>query len=386
MVTLTQKIMIPVGLLVVAGLTVALLIWTQPDSQAGLQPLPPVRVSVIEVQRMNIRPVTRITGKLQPARKAVLRFEVAGNITRRFVEPGQQVIKGDILLQIDDGDFTDAVTETQALLIQEQDAVRRDRELLKLTSSAREIQERDVERLKQLGRNSLASKSNYDESLRLLIQQQEEETRLQHNVESAEARLQIRRAALNKAQRNLERSRLTAPFAATVNAVHVDEGDYISAGQVSLELVQLDMLDLYIEVTGDVAKPLALGQEIKVNVKGQKYIGEVYSIVTDPDPLTHTHAIRIRLPSTDLYPGQLATAELPGKELINATVIPVSAILQEEGQAYVFAVNSMHLVRHPIELIARQQDLQVINGIAAGIPVVAKDVTLLADGQEVQVH
>lgn len=386
MVTFVEKIIKPLGLIILTGFTISLLIWTRPDSKAELQPLAIARVSTVNVQEMDIRPITRITGKLQPARKGTLRFEVSGVVTQRNVEPGQQVAKGDTLLQLDDGDFTDAVAEAQALLIQEQDAVRRDRELLELTSAARVIQEREVERLKKLGKESLASKSTYDESLRVLIQQQEEETRLQHNVDSAEARLQIRNAALSKAQRNLQRSRLVAPYNSTINAVFVNDGDYISVGQVALELVQMDPLDLYIEVTGEIANQLQLGQEINIHVKEQQYTGKVYAIVADPDPVTHTHAIRIRLSVVNLYPGQLASAELPGRELPNASVIPVSAILQEEGQSYVFAVNNNHLVRYPVELIARQQDLQVITGVPAGIPVVVKDVAVLADGQEVQIQ
>lgn len=386
MVTSVEKIIKPLGLLILTGFTISLLIWTRPDSQAELQPLALARVSTVDVREENIRPSTRITGKLQPARKATLRFEVSGRIIQRNVEPGQQVAKGDVLLLVDDGDFVDAVAEAQALLKQEQDAVRRDRELLELTSAARVIQEREVERLKKLGKESLASKSNYDDSLRLLIQQQEEETRLQHNVDSVEARLQIRRAALNKAQRNLQRSRLVVPYNSTVNAVYVDVGDYISAGQVALELVQLDTLDLYIETTGEVANQLELGQEINIDVKGRQYTGKVYAIGADPDPVTHTHAVRIRLSGANLYPGQLAVAELPGRELQNATVIPVSAILQEEGQTYVFTVKHNHLVRYPVELIARQQDLQVITGVPAGTPVVVKDVAVLADGQEVLVQ
>jgi RND family efflux transporter MFP subunit len=387
MVTLIEKFMKPAGLLILAGIIITLLIWTRPDTQAELQPLALAKVLTVDVRQMNIHPVTRITGKLQPARKATLRFEVSGNVTHRNIEPGQQVAKGDVLLQVDDRDFLDAVAEAQALLVQEQDAVRRDGELLALTSAAREIQEREVERLNKLGKESLASQSNYDESVRLLIQQQEEETHLQYSVGSAESRLQIRRSALNKAQRNLQRSRLIAPYASTVNAVYVEEGDYISVGQVALELVQLDTLDLYIEVTGEVANQLELGQEVNITARGQQYSGKIYAIAVDPDPVTHTHALRIRLSATDLYPGQLATTELPGKKLTNVAVIPVSAILQEEGQAYVFAVNKNNrLVRYPVELIARQQDLQVINGVSAGIPVVVKDVAVLADGQEVQVH
>ena len=386
MVTLSQKILTPLGLIAFAIMVITLLVLSRPDTQAELQPLSPARVYTADVRQMDIQPVTRITGKLQPARKSSLSMEVSGNIVARLVEPGQHVKEGEVLLQVDDGDFTDAVEEARALYRQEQGAIERDRALLKLIMEEKDILEREVERMKKLGKESLASKSSLDESLRLLLLQQEEQTRLQHSVNTAESRIQTRRAALSKAERNLQRTRLTAPFEGKVNSVTVDVGDHISSGQMALELVQLDMLDLYVEITGDVANQLQLDQQINVVVDGQQYSGKVYALTTDPDPITHTHAMRIRLPGERLYPGQLAVAELPGKYLNNVEVVPVSSILQDEGRTFVFVVNNNVLTRKEITLLTRQNDLQVISGVPAGTRIVTKDVAVFADGQEVNVE
>ncbi len=373
------------GLVVITGIIVALLIWTRPETQAELQPLMPAKVHAESVRLMDIRPVTRLTGKLQPVRKAALRFEVSGNVTARHVEPGQKVAAGEVLMEIDDGDFVDAVAEARALLELERDAIRRDRHLLELTIREREIQQREVERLERLGQESLASKSKYDEALRLLLQQQEEEARLQHSVDTADSRLRTRQAMLNRAERNLQRSRLAAPFAGTVNAVSVEVGDYIPAGQTALELVQLEELDVYLEATGQVAHQLSLGQAVDVLVNEDHYQGQVIAISADPNPETHTHAVRIRLAAGDLFPGQLAQAVLPGKSLEGAKVVPVSAILQEEGQAYVFEIEGNHTVRKPVRLLMRHEDWQVISGVDPGALIVARDVAALADGQEVHI-
>jgi RND family efflux transporter MFP subunit len=384
---LAQKLMKPLGLIILAGITVSLLIWTRPDTQAELQPLPPARVFTDVVQQMSVQPVTRITGKLQPARKASLRLEVTGNVIARFVEPGQKVAAGEPLLQLEDGDFRDAVNEARALLSQEQNAIDRDRRLLELVTKEREIQDREVNRMETLGRDSLASKSKYDEALRLLLQHQEEETRLKHSVDTAEARLNIRRAAMNLAERNLDRSRLVAPFAGTINSVMFDVGDHVSAGQVAMELVQLDELDLYLEITGQLAHQLQLGQEVKLVINDAELKGNIHAITPDPNPVTHTHALRIRLPAGnqmfDLYPGQLVMAELPGRPLNDVEVVPVSSILREEGRAYVFTVEGNRISKHQVELVARQNDMQIIDGISPGTRIVARDVTLLADGQVV---
>lgn len=386
MVTLNQKILPPLGLIAITIIVVTLLVWTRPDTQAELQPLPPARVKTTEVRTMDIQPVTHITGKLQPARKASLRIEVSGNIINRFVEPGQNVSTGDILLQVEDGDFIDAVEEARAQYSQEKNAIKRDQELLKLTGDAKEILEREVQRLKKLGIESLASKSSLDESLRQLILQQEEQTRLQHSVDTAASRLQSRHAALSMAERNLQRTRLTAPFDGIINQVMVDVGDHISTGQIGVELVQMDVLDLYIEVTGDVAIQLQLDQEVKVIVEDRQITGKIYALTTNPDPDTNTHALRIRLPGQNLYPGQLAEVELPGKFLKDVDVVPVSSILRDEGEAFIFIVNNNKLKREKVVLLARQNDLQVISGVSEGSRIVSKDVAVLADGQEVFVE
>lgn len=376
----------PVLLIVLTVVVTALLLLTRPDSKAELQPLPPTRVLTGEVRQMDIRPVARMKGKLQPARKITLHMEVSGNVTERAVEPGQQVEAGEFLLAVANGDFEDAVVQARALLRQEQDAVERDMALLALMKEKYAIQQREVQRMEKLGQESLASKSNYDSTLRALLQLQEEQTRLQFSVNTAQSRLATRRSELNLAERNLERSRLNAPFAATVNAVAVDIGDYIAAGQVALELVQIDTLDLYLEITGELARVLELGQEIPVVVSGTTYVGRIHALAPDPAPLTHTHALRIRVTGTSLFPGQLAEAALPGEILRDVTVVPVSAVLREEGEAYVFSVTGEILQRLPVNPLARQDDMQVIDGVPAGTKIVIKDVGMLADGQKVHVQ
>jgi RND family efflux transporter MFP subunit len=335
---------------------------------------------------MNIQPMTLITGKLQPARKASLRFEVSGSVLRRTAEPGQRVAAGESLLQIEDGDFIDLADEASAFLAEEKNAITRDKRLLELLAKERELLKRELQRLERLGQESLASKSNYDQALQRLLKSQADETRLKHSVDTANTRVKTRRAILNRAYRDLERTKLLAPFDGTVNSVFVEIGDYVTAGQKAIDLVQLDKLDLYLEVTGGVMNQLTLGQAVNVFVDDKKVVGEIIAIAADPDPTTHTHALRIRMTSDGLYPGKLGIAELPGGLLSNAHVVPLTSILREEGQTFIFKVENDRAVRHPIALIKRHNEWQVITGINPGTQIIARDVTTLADGQEITIE
>ncbi len=153
-----------------------------------------------------------------------------------------------------------------------------------------------------------------------------------------------------------------------------------------MELIQVDSLDLNIEVTGRVATKLHLGQFIKVETSEDERQGEIIALTVDPDPLTNTHTLKIRIPSEGLFPGELAVALLPGEHYENVNVVPLSAILYEEGQTYVFQVQDEALKRIPIKLVERYRDLQIIKGVEAGTQIVSRDVSSLADGQTVNIH
>ena len=350
-------------------LIVAALFWTKPNTRAELQSLPPPTVNIDFVGQIDIQPITEVTGKLQPARKARLHFQVSGQIDRRFVEAGQYVEENDEMLSIESGDFVDAVEESAAILKTERAAIERDSRLLELMQLERELQEQEVARIKKLGRDSLASKSNYDQAL--------------HSVDSARSRLMIEQAHLNKAERNLKRAQLTAPFSGTVNDVYVEVGDYVSPGQAALEIVQIDKLDLNLEITGSSAAQLQLGQNIKIVTNNDEREGQIIALAVAPDPETNTHTLKIRLPSDGLFAGQLAVAQLPGRFYKAANVIPISAILYEDGQSYVFEVINDRAVKRTVKLIERYKNVQIIAGIESGQTIVSKDVSSLADGQAV---
>lgn len=368
---------------IISALIVAALFWSKPDTFAELQPLPAPTVNVDIVKQIDIQPITDVTGKLQPARKASLHFQVSGQIEQRIVEPGQYVEANALMLSIESGDFVDAVEESRATLKTERAAIERDSKLLVLMQQEIKLQQQEVARLKRLGQDSLASKSNYDQALQSLYRQQAEEARFKHSVDSARSRLMIEQARLNKANRNLQRAQLLSPFNGTINSIYVDVGDYVSPGQAALEIVQIDKLDLNLEITGFSASQLKLGQIIKITLNQDSREGEIIALVVDPDIETNTHALKIRLPANGLYPGQLAVAHLPGSFYQDARVIPISAILYEDGQSFVFEVVDDHVVKREISLVERYNDVQIIAGIEPGRKIISRDVSSLADGQAV---
>ena len=378
-----MRILLIVG---ISLIMVAALLWTKPGTYAELQSVSPSMVKIDLVRQIDIQPIAKVTGKLEPARKASLHFQVSGQINERFVEAGQKVTAKTQMLSVNSGDFVDAVEESKALLEIKRSTIKRDLRLLELIKQERELQEEEVKRLKQLDQNSLTSKSNYDQALQSLYRQQAEETRLNHSVKLSRSELKVEQARLNKARRNLERTKLVSPFDGVINSVHVEVGDYVSPGQTALEIIQLDELDLNLEISGTTASKLQLGQKIGIQTEKDNREGEVIALALDPNSATNPHTLKVRLASNGLFSGQLAIANLPGQLYENAYVIPISSILYEDNQSYIFEVVGNHVIKKEIRLVERYNNLQIIEGLESGVKIVSKDVSSLTDGQVIIIN
>jgi RND family efflux transporter MFP subunit len=371
-------------LLALAG-AVLLLLLTVPDKDPELQQVavPVVRVAAVGLHDLISTEI--VSGRLEPARRAEMHFELSGQVVSRPVEPGQAVAQDELLLSLASGDYEDALAEAEARLAQESRDIQRDRELLALSKRNHALQNNDLERLEKLGAASLVSQSHLDEARIKLLQLESEVAQLESRVGSAGTRLALKQAEHNRAARNLARTRLLAPFAGSVNAVKVQAGDYVTPSQVAAELIDTSSLDLYVEVRGAVAQSLQQGQVVAVVIDELTLQGEVIALHIDPDPVTFTHALRVRVAGAGIRPGQVAQVRLPLRELHRVTAVPTTAVLYDEGRTFIFRLDGDSLALVEVSLGERVGELQVIRqGIAASDRVVTHDVSALSHGQQVR--
>jgi RND family efflux transporter MFP subunit len=371
-------------LLALAGV-VLLLLLTAPDKTPELQQVMVPAVRVAPVGLHDLVPTEIVSGRLEPARRAEMHFELSGQVHSRPVEPGQAVQQDELLLSLESGDFEDVLDEAEARLVQESRDIQRDRELLTLSRRNHDLQKSDVKRLEKLGADSLVSQSRLDEARIKLLQLESEVAQLKSRVDSAEARLVLKQAARKRAARNLARTQLLAPFAGSVNAVNVQVGDYVTPNQGVAELIDVSSLDLYVEVRGAVAQSLQQGQAVDVVVAAMTLPGKVIAVQIDPDPVTFTHALRVRVAGTGVRPGQVAQAHLPLQSLNGVTAVPNTAVLFDEGRTYIFRLDGDRLVLVEVSLGERVGELQAVRqGIDASDHIVTHDVSALSHGQQVR--
>jgi len=366
-------------------LIIALLILTRPDPELQQIDLPPLQVAVVTVELADMQPSQLVAGVLRPAQLARLQFQVAGRLQQQLVEPGQQVEQGAELLRLDGDDYQDLMTESKAQLQQEQAAVERDKQLLQLAEDNRSLQADEVARQERLGTDSLGSRSALDAARQRLIQLQSDEERLRFSVNSSAARLEAMQAAARRAERNWQRTTLKAPFAGTVNRIIPQLGDDVAAKDVVLELLDLGQLEFYAELDRTTVTQLQRGQLIDVHVDGQTFAAQIFALQQHPDPDTYTYALRARLDNPGLLSGAAAEASLLLPKLQQVRLVPVSAVVHDDGQTYVFVVKDGLLQRRLVELGPRQGDMLVLlAGVEPGEQLVSSGGASLSDGLAVQ--
>lgn len=367
-----------------AGFLVGALFWTQKGPEAKLEELPPLKVVLLEVLRQDLLPTESLTGRLQPAKTAQLKFEVQGRVKERLVEPGVFVEQGYKLLKLDAQDLKDQFTQSQSQYDIEHAGIQRDQRMLTLAKQNVELQKAEVQRYEQLNSDSLISASQLDAARQQMLTLDSQVSDLQYKVTTSKARVALKESERDLAQRNFQRANLTAPFSGYVNEINVEVGDYVTATQVIATIVDTSSLDLQLDVRGEVAAALKLKQEIDVVVDSKIIPGKLIALQPDPNISTNTHAIRIRLPGDKVQSGMLANADVPLSQQVDVITVPVSAVSTNGGESFVYSYKDGALNKLPVIVSNRVGSKYIIaSGVEAGVQIVARDVAGLKDGQRV---
>ena len=175
-------------------------------------------VETVTAERGTYSPRLVVLGTVEPAREVVLSPRVSGQVLElspKFV-PGGMVRAGDLLLRVDPADFQNALAESESELQQAQASL--------------EIEQ---------GRQTLAKKElallegTIDQTNRALVLRQPQ-------IESVRAQVAAAEASVQRAQLDLARTNITAPFDAQILSRSVNVGSQVAPGDELAQLVGVD--------------------------------------------------------------------------------------------------------------------------------------------------
>lgn len=196
-------------------------------------------------------------GVLNWNRKAKLSTPVSGVVAKVSVRPGDRVLEGDVLLQLDNG-VIQANQEKAKADVQHYDRLYKEAE-------------RELERNQELYDRTVLS---------------DHELEMAHIAfTQATAQLKTAEAQLAKMEFDLRYSEIKAPFNGIVTARNVNEGETIVSSDIPpllVELAEVDVMIAEFQVTGSQLAGFKMGKKATVSVGGSQYAGEVSAIGFEP--------------------------------------------------------------------------------------------------------
>jgi multidrug efflux system membrane fusion protein len=211
-----------------------------------------------------------------------------------------------------------------------------------------------------------------------------------------ETQLTARRAAksaaegaLSQAQAAADRLSLVAPFSGTVDAVNVEEGEWVQQGTPIATLIALDPIIVKAEVAERDLAHVAVGAKALVRlVSGVELEGTVKHLARKASDKTRTFALEVDLPNPEGAIPSGMTAELRLTAAAQpALTVPRSVLtLNEAGQVGLRVVGDGDIAAFlPVELIDDTEAGFVVTGVPQGARVIVAGQDLVRDGDAVVV-
>lgn len=345
------------------------------DKEAPPRVIPVVRV--ITTQSGDEQLFIQTQGRVEPARTTQAASEVMGRVVKvspQFKSGGAFKHK-DIMLEIDSADYVSALANAEASLA--------DAKLLLEQEQARAEQARRDWR--KLGRGQPSD---------LVLRKPQ--------IVSATAKVNAAQAAVEKATRDLDRTKLRAPYDCRVETIHTDLGAYIAPGARLADVYSLDDFEVRMPVTMEELGYLQQGESgvvgsdvtilAKLAGKEREWQGKIIRSEGGVDRNTMTtHLVMHVKPNKDdkLFPlppmGLVARAKIKGKIIQGVTKIPRSALRVDNTVLIVTADNKLKIV--PVQL-ARTMETQVLvsSELPNGTQVIVSPIEMPVEGMELTVE
>lgn len=295
------------------------------------------RVTTAKVENIDLVSKVTANGKIQARRKVDLSALVMGQIVNLAVKEGDQVNRGQLLLQIDRAQLAAQTAGRESALA----AMRSD---LQAASANAEQARLDYERARRNWEAKILSEAEFQKAKSVY-------DTARANLSATQQRLQETGANLAASRDSLSKTTVSAPIAGVVTYLPVKEGEVTVIGTMNnpgtqlLTISDMSEVEAVMMVDETSVPDVRVGQKANLNIDAypnrtfEGVITEVGSSPiskNDPDLLSLTQGseainfkakIRVINPPDTIRPGFSVTADILTGRKEGATAIPIQALV-----------------------------------------------------------
>ena len=330
----------------------------QPEVPEQTNVVRPAKVIEIKEDRQ-VRSVA-LPAIVGAADNSILTFQVNGLVETLLVSEGEEVARGTILARLDQRDFRNSVASAQAQF---------------------ENAEVEFARAERLIAENAISQSIFDQR---------------------RSELQVARASLDSARKQIDDSVIIAPFDGVVADIHIETFETVSTQQPVLTLQSSGEAEAVVQVPASLVvnieqlEPIELFLELDA-APGVRLPAVFVESASTADATTQTFEARfaftppeelVVLPGmTGLLQGRFSVDDKTGAD-VPIISIPISAVLSEAGETYVWKLqpDGLTVTRQSVRIESGiGQSVIVTDGLTDGDKIIGAGGAYLHEGSQIRV-
>lgn len=317
--------------------------------------LKPVRTMIVSGETSAHR---GFTGVVDAAQTAELGFRVSGELSVVHIKEGDQVLKGQVLAELDQADFRISLNAAQADF---------------------DRAEAEFNRAAKLLRQNAVSRADYDK---------------------LKAQLSAARAKLDKEQQNLNYTVLKAPFDGVIAKRYKSNFEKYSASEKFAALQDLSAFEVKVDIPESVMIRIKRDLEPQVFAvfdgnEAQPYSLTFKEVSTRADEKTQNYTVTFVMPAPaelNLLPGMSARvyAVNPDQTTSDDIYVPAHAVLEDSAGRFLYVAlpdgaGQARIQRRSVVVGGiNENGLNIVQGLAVGEHVVTAGMSKMSEGLKVR--
>ncbi len=319
-------------------------------------------VSYTEAISGDVRELLELTGSVESLSSSVVAASISGVVVELRARDGQAVRRGAVLARLRPDTFELQLRSAEGQLAEAEAR-------LKLAEGRRD-------RAQGLWDERVISRQELDDALT--------------EVEAGAGRVAQLRADVARFRDELDRTVIRAPFDGAVVREHTAVGEWVSAGDPVVELVDVGDLEVTLEVPESFYGGLLVGADAEVSIAALPDLrirGKVRSVVPRADPQARTFPVKVAIPNEEkrVGVGMLARVKLPIGTAAPGILVPKDALVTDGKRRFIFVIDDEDHVQPVDVTTGRGQGvwIAVEGDVAAGTRVVTQGNERLRPGARV---
>jgi len=308
----------------------------------------PLPVSVADVVLGDLIIKLKSPGEAVTNMQIDMKAEVSGRVKKIHVKESQHVKKGDLLVELDDRNYVldlesseaDRLQTLSEFLLEQRFEVEGDPQ----NSVEKQVvikAQAEFKQADELFRKGIISRTEYETARTQLEQVLIESGEMKDEIRAAAKGVTQAEIRVKKAQLDLEKTKIRAPFSGIITDIQISPQENLSAGAALFTLVNINRIQVNATVLESEIGKMKLGRDVDLKFSAfpdRILKGKVTAIspIVNPEDKTCRVIITMNNPEELIRPGMHAEVEIPAEIYRDRLLVPQDAVIIRANRKLVF--------------------------------------------------